>query len=296
MDSLPEDYFVTSPQFTRHVYQDPYPSTDPPSSALSLAGKVVVVVGAKRFVRAFAKLGIRGLVLIATDIEKLRAVEEEIMRLYPSVQTLSIGADIRSPASVDNAFAKTCATFGHADVLVNNGCIVAEAEGDLVADDDVDAWWLKFEVNTKGTFLVWRAFLRQLPSKETEATILHVVTSAAWIVIPSISGYIISKAGFMGLNQHIAGGYPNVTTVAMHPGLVDTDMLMNTFQDLKLETPRLVGGNAVWLSHPHAHFLSGRTTTCEWDVENLLERKNEMVNKDLLRLDMTGELGMQQFQ
>lgn len=36
---------------------------------------------------------------------------------------------------------------------------------------------------------------------------------------------------------------PNVTTVSMHPGLVDTDMLMDacTYRHLKLEMPELVG-------------------------------------------------------
>lgn len=45
---LPEDFVVTSHQFTRTVYRDQYPSIDPSSPELSQAGKVVIVTGASR--------------------------------------------------------------------------------------------------------------------------------------------------------------------------------------------------------------------------------------------------------
>lgn len=52
MDSLPNDYFVTSLQFTPHMFQDQYPSIDPKNPALSLAGKVVIITGASRGIGA----------------------------------------------------------------------------------------------------------------------------------------------------------------------------------------------------------------------------------------------------
>jgi hypothetical protein len=52
MDSLPKDFFVTSMQFTRHVYQDRYLSIDPTTPGLSLDGKVAIVTGASRGIGA----------------------------------------------------------------------------------------------------------------------------------------------------------------------------------------------------------------------------------------------------
>ena len=49
-DSLPDDFFVTSHQFTKTAYRDVYPSIDPSSSnkMLSQAGKVIVITGASK--------------------------------------------------------------------------------------------------------------------------------------------------------------------------------------------------------------------------------------------------------
>lgn len=48
MDSLPNDFFLTSTQFTKHVSREVYPSVDPTSPELSMAGKVVIITGASR--------------------------------------------------------------------------------------------------------------------------------------------------------------------------------------------------------------------------------------------------------
>lgn len=52
MDQLPKDYFVTSLQFTKHVYQDLYPSIDPSRPDLSLAGRIAIITGASRGIGA----------------------------------------------------------------------------------------------------------------------------------------------------------------------------------------------------------------------------------------------------
>ncbi|KAH6654688.1 hypothetical protein BKA67DRAFT_592707 [Truncatella angustata] len=301
MDSLPEDFFVTSFQFTPRVFNDQYPAIDPTRPELSLAGKVAIItgasrgIGAKAFVPAFTKAGVKGLVLIATNEEKLKVVKAQANEINSDLHVLTLGVNIADKQSVDAAFDKINSTFGHADILINNAGVNFEGEGNLVADEDPDAWWSNFEVNTKGTFLVSRAFLRSIPSKETRATIINLTTNAAWKAFPNLSGYAISKLGGLSLTQHIAAGYSNVTAVNLPPGLVDTDMLMEQFKRFTQQTPELVGGIAVWLSHPHASFLSGRTIGSHWDVENLLARKDEIVSKNLLIVDLTGNVDGAQF-
>lgn len=190
------------------------------------------------FAPAFTKASVDGLVLIATNADMLGSVESEVKEINPNIRVLIIAADITKKDSVEKAFEKIKDTFGHVDVLINNAGVNLEGQGALVADEEPDDWWKSFEVNTKGTFLISREFLRQIHPGTTNATIITLVTLAAWKTFPQLSGYGISKAGALQLSQHIAAGYPNVTAVCIHPGLVDTDMLMvrkilsETVQDL----------------------------------------------------------------
>jgi NAD(P)-dependent dehydrogenase (short-subunit alcohol dehydrogenase family) len=225
----------------------------------------------------------------------LKSVEADVKDINAKVDVLCIAVDITNKFAVDEAFEKINGTFGSVDILVNNAGVNFEGEGALVGDEDPDNWWRNFEINTRGTFLVSRAFLRQLQPKSARATIITLVTLAAWKTFPSLSGYGISKAGALQIAQHIAAGYPEVTTVSIHPGLVDTDMLMEQFRRFTRQTPELVGGLAVWLSHPQASFLSGRTIGSHWSVDDLVARKDEIVRNNLLQMDLTGNFEGAQF-
>ena len=58
--------------------------------------------------------------------------------------------------------------------------------------------------------------------------------------------------------------------------------------ELKVE---LAAGTAVYLASPQARFLSGRYVSANWDVDELEARKDEIVKKDLLKMDLKGEFG-----
>ena len=46
MENLPDDFFITSFQFTPHIYRDVYPSIESSAPKLSQSGRVVVITGA----------------------------------------------------------------------------------------------------------------------------------------------------------------------------------------------------------------------------------------------------------
>jgi hypothetical protein len=54
------------------------------------------------------------------------------------------------------------------------------------------------------------------------------------------------------------------------------------------DTPEPAGAVAVWLSTPAARFLNGRYTKTNWDVEELVKRQEEVVQKDLLKVKLAG--------
>lgn len=67
---------------------------------------------------------------------------------------------------------------------------------------------------------------------------------------------------------------------------------------IKLTFLELVGGLATWLAAWEGYdrsFLSGRAITANWDVEELVKRKDEILEKDLLKITLNAKLGHEQF-
>ena len=72
-----------------------------------------------------------------------------------------------------------------------------------------------------------------LPSRRPNARILGV--SAAIVNLPAIyppcqgaSAYVTSKLAQIRLLEHIAAECPDVFTVGVHPGIVETDLMRET--------------------------------------------------------------------
>jgi hypothetical protein len=98
---------------------------------------------------------------------------------------------------------------------------------------------------------------------------------------------------------YVAAENPSIVAVALHPGIVDTDMTIDSFKKFALDKPELVGAVAVWLAgwnDPSRRFLSGRYVSANWDVEELLERKKEIVEGNLLTMKLNANLGAAQFE
>lgn len=53
----------------------------------------------------------------------------------------------------------------------------------------------------------------------------------------------------------------------------------------------LAAGTAVYLASPQAHFLNGRYMSANWDVDELEAQQDEILRKDLLKMDLKGEFG-----
>lgn len=144
-----------------------------------------------------------------------------------------------------------------------------------------------------------QSFLKHLPSADTPAKIITLTTGAAYEVFPSLSAYGISKLTVLQLMTYVAAESPNVFAVALHPGIVDTEMTIDSFKRFALDTPELVGGVGVWLAGWQGvdrKFLEGRFVSANWDVEELVKRKEEIEKEGLLKMDLKGTLGAGQFE
>ncbi|KAH7370582.1 putative oxidoreductase ucpA, partial [Rhexocercosporidium sp. MPI-PUGE-AT-0058] len=298
------DYFVKKQQFVKTVYRDVYPAIDPTAPSNSQAGKVIVITGASRglgrlaFVKSFAKASPKAIVLVARTLAPLEEVRDEIHAINKDIEVLAVPTDLLSAESVTSLWAKVKERFGHADVLINNA---GSLNGGTVADTEVDKWWNDFvinarfqETNVRGVFLLTQGFLHLL-GKERKGSIVTLSTTAAVMVFPGMSSYSLSKLASMQLQAFIAAENPNVTAVALHPGIVMTDMTLDYFMPYAKDTPELVGGVGVWLATEKAAFLNGRYIESNWSVDDLTARKEEIISGKLsVRLE--GDFGHEQFE
>ncbi len=150
------------------------------------------------------------------------------------------------------------------------------------------------EVNVHGTFLVTQGFLQLLGAKN-QGSVINMTTGAAVGLFPGLSSYSLSKLVAFQLQAFVAAENPNVTAVALHPGVVDTDMTLDMFKKFALDTPGLVGGVGVWLATEKASFLTGKYISANWAVDELVARKDEITSEGKLSLVLTGKFGQEQF-
>lgn len=154
-----------------------------------------------------------------------------------------------------------------------------------------------------------------LPSHPERRVIINIGSNAAVepIVIPfhCPSGYTIGKTAFIRLSRitlssrgiwanrgieylHDENSRSGVNTYLFHPGAVLTDLLRDKMpsgsEQMAVDSPFLAGGLAVWFASElsdekiNRGWLGGRYISAIWDVNEILEREKEIVEKDLLRM------------
>lgn len=189
-------------------------------------------------------------------------------------------------------FKQVSSAFGQADVLVNNAGVNG-APGPLV-DVEAQTWWKDFEQNAFGLFLITRAFLKQVQDS-TPSTIISLSTGAAYGVYPGMSAYGISKLVGLQLTTYVAAEHPNTAAIALHPGVVATDMVTPAFAKFAKDTPELVGGTVVYLCSERARWLSGSFVNANWDMEDLEKQSKDVLERGLLKITLKGEFGAHHF-
>ncbi|KAH8703247.1 hypothetical protein BGW36DRAFT_354676 [Talaromyces proteolyticus] len=308
LSALPKDWIVTSGQFTRTAYQEVYPAIDPTKADNSLDGKTLVLTGASRGIGArgiapaFVKAGVKAIVLIATNVTKLGSVEEELKKINPKIEVLSLSVDITSVEQVSEAWREINSRYPQVHILVNNAG-VETTDSDKPHEQDPDVFFRNFEVNLKGTHTMTQQFLKAAvtwATAEDPVRVINISSSSAWGVWPFLAAYSNSKAAIIHYTTTVAASYPGtVLAIAVNPGMNDTEILPSVLREAGFQTndPLLTGATLVWLTADPARsrFLNGRVLTVEWDVNELLSRKEEITSKNLLTMQLNATLGVEQF-
>lgn len=185
-----------------------------------LRGRVAFVTGGGTGItggvaRAFAEAG-----------ASVALVSRKMDHLVPAAQlinenggnALAVAADVRQPAEVENAIAKTVAEFGKIDIVVNGaaGNFLCKAE-----ELSPNGFGTVVDIDLKGTFNVCRAAFAQL--KENRGQILNISATLHYLGTPMQLHVSAAKAGVDALTRNLAveWGRYGIRVNAIAPGPIE---------------------------------------------------------------------------
>ncbi|KAK4934356.1 hypothetical protein LTR10_024354 [Elasticomyces elasticus] len=278
--------------FVPTIHHDTYDRINP--SKTDLSGRNVLITGASRglgkaMAVSYAKAGVSGIALLARS--DLSAVESEIHEVaqkagHSSPKILRVKADATDRASVEKAAEEIASAFDSIDILVNNAGYLETFKP--WADTDPDEWWKVFEVNVKGVYLTTRSFL-PLVLKSKEKTLVMVSSIGGVATRAGASGYQTTKTVVLRLNDFLMAEYGQQGLLAygIHPGGVMTELAKVMPKELHgnlQDTPELAGDTLVFLTAERREWLADRYISVNWDVDELVSKKDEIVKNDLLKV------------
>ncbi|KAI0729726.1 putative oxidoreductase [Fomitopsis betulina] len=278
--------------FVPPAHHDTYPSVDP--AIADMVGKVVLITGASRGIGkamaiAFAQAGASGIVLLArSDLSIVKTACEGAKRPGRSLQVVTIATDITKTADVVAAAEQVKQDLGRLDVLINNAGYMENVACSF-GDYDPDEWWRSFTVNLRGTYEVTRAFLPLLLECGGDKTIVNVTSIAAHMTDEIMSAYKTTKLALLRLTELIMASYgeQGVIAFAINPGAIVTEMalrLPEEFHHIFVDTPELASHTMVWFVRERREWLAGRYFSCNWDVDELEAKKQDIVDGDKLKV------------
>lgn len=259
-----------------------------------LAGRIAIVTGAGRMrsigrgiAQQLASAGV-DVVLVGTGRSAARGAEEtaagwrDIESVADDVRAagaraLTVTGDIADEASVAAIFDAVATQWGSAPtILVNNAAASRGSDRVPVAELDVAEWDTVMRVNVRGTFLMSRAFVQQVPDGAA-AGIINISSIGGKLSGPFTAAYSASKAAIQSLTSSMAKelGARNIRVNAICPGVVDTsrlgdrtpeqwaDYVAATIPLGRMGTPDDIADAALFLLSDRAQWITGQS----WNVD-----------------------------
>ena len=191
-----------------------------------LSGRIALVTGAssglgKHFAGVLAEAGAK-VVLAARRMERLEALASDIEA--KGGEALAVSMDVRKADTIQAALAATIERFGApADVIVNNSGLSREGFFTNMEEDDFD---LVMDTNTKGVWLVARAFAGALTKAGKPGSMINIASVAGKRVGYTMSAYCASKAACEHMTRAMAVEMAryNVRVNAIAPGYFETEI------------------------------------------------------------------------
>lgn len=215
------------------------------------------------------RLAADGFTVLAADLD----IEKAKGSLCDCAGTghIAISLDVADEGRVDAVFAQ----YPIDQVVAAAGILLFNANGDrpLITEIELKDWDLTQRVNSTGTFLLLRAYLR--------AANARVIKNGRFVGFSSVaaqlggyrssSAYIASKSAVMGLLKAAAreSAHLGITINGVAPGLIDAPMLHQSLDPAayhtvtgniplqRIGTPDDVAGAVSFLMGPDAGYITG---------------------------------------
>ena len=210
---------------------------------MNIQGKTALVTGASRGIgRAIAiqlaKQGIKLLLLVARDRQRLADVAAEIRVMGVEVITLAI--DLTKTSSVSIAIAQAWRRDRPIHLLVNCAGVAHQAPFIHSQLPKVEE---EITLNLIGMFTITRLVARRMATQK-EGTIINVSSLMGKVAAPTMATYSATKFAILGFSHALRSELAahNIKVVTLLPTLTDTDMANNLklFRGVMPMTPEQV--------------------------------------------------------
>lgn len=188
---------------------------------------LAVVTGASRGIGRAAALALaeRGVDLVLVGRPSPERAESARQVAAFGVEAHALDVDLAVPEELEHAAARLL-EWGVPDVLVNNAGLIERAPIEETSSASFDR---QIAVNLRAPFVLSRAVLPAMRARGS-GRIVHVGSISSTLGSAGAAAYCAAKWGLVGfmksLAEEISGS--GLSTVAILPGSVDTDMLVGS--------------------------------------------------------------------
>lgn len=216
-----------------------------------------------------SRLAADGFKVLAADVSVEKAAQSLVGVAGEGHQAVAL--DVANEKAVDALFAQ----YQINQVVAAAGILLFAANGDrpLITDMDLNDWELTQRVNSTGTFLLTRAYLRGANKRKIEnGRFIGFASVAAQLGgYRSSSAYIASKSAVLGFMKAAAreSAHLDITFNSIAPGLIDAPMLHQSLDPQnyasvtgniplqRVGSTQDVAGAVAFLMGPDASYITG---------------------------------------
>jgi 2-hydroxycyclohexanecarboxyl-CoA dehydrogenase len=236
---------------------------------MSLQGKVAVVTGGARGIgRAISlRLARDGAAVSVWDL-RADGVHETVEEIRQAGgKAMACVGDAANAGEVARCANETRQAFGPIHILVNNAGIVGFDRFLTITEE---MWDRMMQINMKGPFLCSKEIIPDMLEAKW-GRIINISSSSAQTGAASMSHYVASKGGVIGLTKGLAIEFAatGITVNNVPPGFVDTPMLrespvnMETYaQGMPMKRsgqPEDIAAAVSYLASEDANYVTGQT-------------------------------------
>jgi NAD(P)-dependent dehydrogenase (short-subunit alcohol dehydrogenase family) len=240
-----------------------------------MARRTALVTGASYGVGAATALALAragyDVAISATRSENLRATAATLAAT--EARTVALALDLRSPESIERAFAQVLAAFGSLDVLLNNAGVNLRRRA---ADVTPSEWDAVIDTNVTGTFFLTQQAGRHWIAGGLPGCVVNMASTHGLVGAAERSTYGISKAAIIHMTKMLAIEWAAhaIRVNAIAPGRMQTDSpsraeraadpaymaaMLARIPLRRLATAEEVAAAVCWLASPAAASVTGHT-------------------------------------